>query len=222
MSFSRFRVKIEQGRNDVGNDLYHDAALILNHPSLTYLTCPNRQRPAALPTPTTTPTPEDEERTSDCEATCLHLRTLTTEMLNIICNPTTSTYTNAILFSALSPDFVATKDSSIDDSARSAQRGMQVFASNLEVSHLMPNLSGEVLSSVAKLHEGGKTAEVWSWLRMTGMPVSEVAVKVRGERVEGEGLVKECVCVHRWERRGEFDREDEGRGCVGCVAGWMG
>jgi hypothetical protein len=140
-----------------------------------------------------------EEALRDDVAT--YLRTLTIQILDILSN--SNGYSDTLLAKHITTDFEAHKDSAPGQGWGPLPSGLEMLRFNSRVLPRMPNMKAEVISSIAKVQENGRKAEVWTWMEMTGLPVSEAAVKYGGEMVEGDGICKESVCVLRWEKLGK-------------------
>lgn len=204
MSYSKFRVNINPQTSSSDN-----AKLITTHPSLAYLAPPQqtiRSKTVESNDDSSNQTPTSHPKTAT------HLRTLTAQILEIIYNA--KDYTHPVLTQHLLPTALPHKHSprlpyqQQQQKQHSTAPERQIntpFASAAQVALRAPNLHAEILRSVARVQANGLAAEVWTWMDVSGLPVSEMRFKAAGakERVEGEGIVKESVVVLRWEWREE-------------------
>lgn len=184
MSYSRFRLTDLSTTDNV--------KLLSTHPSLAYLTpihpAPRAKAPRFI-NDCTNPQSEEQQTTT-------HLLTLTTTLLTLLYNQ--KDYTHPFLSTHLLPTAIP-------------RRHAQPFATTAtSIASRAPHLHASILRSVAVVSGNGHRAEVWTWMRVGGLPVAEAKFKAasganggEGVRVEGRGIVKESVVVLGWERTGE-------------------
>ena len=200
MSYTRSRVQLGPsveglGRSKRKDDVSERYNGLQCHPSLAYLTL---GRTASAPSSISTSTFVQGSE-GDTNSTAAYLKSLSETMLSILCNE--RDLAHPLLKKHISPAFLAKQD----DRENSTGLGehLSIWTHSMKD---MPDYRYEIVESIAEMHENGKNARVWSFKRLSGLPV-ETAIGSRATKCElKNGICKESVDVLYWELQGTYDR----------------
>ena len=189
MSFTKFKVQLGHPNEALDcekttHQEFKCSEQLHHHPSLAYLTTGRKESPTyKISNAAIVPSSE-----TDTNPAATYLKALSQTLLRIVIID--KDISNPLLKKHMSPKFSAKQDD--QENSKDLSEHLSIWA---EAIKSMPDYQYEIIESVAEIHESGKKADVWTFKRLSGVPVLAAPAKRGRKRQVDNGVCKESVGV---------------------------